>query len=728
MWCLIHCKPPVFIKYIFMNPNFINKIACVAVFGALIACNTTPKMEKLIYPETKKVDTVDVYFGTSVADPYRWLEDDCSEETEQWVVEQNKVTDQFLSKIPFRQSIEDRLTQIWNYSKMGTPFKESGLLIYAKNDGLQNQSIYYYKTSEEGEEKLLLDPNKLSEDGTVALSTFSVSKDGKYLGYAISRAGSDWREIYVKEIESGKVLQDHIMWAKFSGISWYQNGFFYSKFDEPKEGDELKGENKSPKLYYHLLGEDVDKDEVIFADPEHPDRLANASVTDDAKYLIIYQSESTSGNALYIKDLTEKNSPIVKVVTDFENDHHVIDHIDGQFIVSTNYKAPKERVVKFTLNKPEKDQWLDLIPEQNDVLSGISIVGDKFIGSYLKDAHDVVKVFDLKGQFLYDVDLPSIGSAGGFYGKKDDKETYFSFTSFVYPSAVYKYDVVNNKTSLFWKPEVDIDFDQYETKQVFFNSKDGTKIPMFITYKKGLKLDGTNPTMLYGYGGFNISLTPSFSVSRMVLLENGGVYAMVNLRGGGEYGKEWHQAGTKFEKQNVFDDCIAAAEYLIDEKYTSPEKLALHGGSNGGLLVGAVVNQRPELFKVSLPAVGVMDMLRYHKFTIGRFWATDYGTSADSKEMFDYLKGYSPVHNINEGIAYPATMVMTADHDDRVVPAHSFKYIAELQAKYTGNNPVLIRIESKAGHGGGKPTSKKIEEAADLWSFMFYCMGEQVMN
>jgi prolyl oligopeptidase len=717
-----------FIKYIFMNPNFINKIACVAIFFALIACNTSPKMEKLTYPETKKVDTVDVYFGTSVSDSYRWLEDDRSEETEQWVVEQNKVSDQFLSKIPFRQNIEDRLTQIWNYSKMGTPYKESGLLVYAKNDGLQDQSIYYYKTSEEGEEKVLLDPNKLSEDGTVALSTFSISKDGKYLGYAISRAGSDWREIYVKEIESGKLLDDHIMWAKFSGISWYQQGFFYSKFDEPEEGDELKGENKSPKLYYHALGEPIDKDEVIFADPEHPDRMANASVTDDASYLIIYQSESTSGNALYIKDLTTENSPIVNVVSDFENDHRVIDHIDGEFIVSTNYKAPKERVVKFTIDKLNKDQWVDVIAEQSDVLNGISIVGNKFIGSYLKDAHDVVKVFDLKGQFLYDVDLPSIGSAGGFYGKKDDEETYFSFTSFVYPSAVYKYDVVNNKTSLFWKPEVDIDFDQYETKQVFFNSKDGTKIPMFITYKKGLKLDGTNPTMLYGYGGFNISLTPSFSVSRMVLLENGGVYAMVNLRGGGEYGKEWHQAGTKFEKQNVFDDCIAAAEYLIEEKYTSPEKLALHGGSNGGLLVGAVVNQRPELFKVSLPAVGVMDMLRYHKFTIGRFWATDYGTSADSKEMFDYLKGYSPVHNIKAEVAYPATMVMTADHDDRVVPAHSFKYIAELQAKYTGNNPVLIRIESKAGHGAGKPTSKKIEEAADLWSFMFYCMGEQVMN
>ena len=705
-----------------MNTKLLNKIACFAMALSLVACNTTPTMEKLSYPETKKVDTTDLYFGTEVHDPYRWLEDDMSEETQNWVVAQNKVTDTFLQKIPFRSAIADRLTKIWNYTKIGTPYNESGLIIFAKNDGLQNQSVYYYKKSEEDQEKVLIDPNTLSEDGTVSLSTFSISKDGKYLGYAISRGGSDWREIYVKDIETGALLDDHIKWAKFSGIAWYKDGFFYSRFDEPKEGDELKGENKSPKLYYHKLGDRVENDQIIFEDSKNPERMASADVTEDEKYLVIYQTESTSGNALYVKDLTQKSSQIIKVIEDFDNDHGMVDHDNGVFLLSTNYKAPKKRIVKFTLNKMDKEDWQDVIPEQNDVLNGVSLVGGKMIAQYMTDAHDVVKVFDTNGKYLYNVDLPTIGSVGGFNGKKEDTETYFSFNSFVYPSAIYKYDVATNKTEPYWKPEIDIDFDQYETKQVFFTSKDGTKVPMFIVHKKGLVLDGNNPTMLYGYGGFNISLTPSFSLSRMILLENGGVYAMVNLRGGGEYGKEWHQAGTKLQKQNVFDDCIAAAEYLIDQKYASSQKMALMGGSNGGLLVGAVINQRPDLFKVAIPAVGVMDMLRYHKFTIGRFWATDYGTSGDNKEMFDYLYAYSPVHNIRTETEYPAVMVLTADHDDRVVPAHSFKYISALQSKYKGNNPVVIRIESKAGHGAGKPTSKQIEEAADIYSFMFYNM------
>ncbi|WP_430936274.1 prolyl oligopeptidase family serine peptidase [Saccharicrinis sp. 156] len=706
-----------------MNPNLINKLTCLAIGMSMIACNSTPTMEKLTYPETKKVDTTDVYFGTEVPDPYRWLEDDMSEETRNWVVEQNKVTDSFLGKIPFKNAIEDRLTKIWNYAKMGTPSHKSGLLVYAKNDGLQNQSIYYYKKGADGEEKILIDPNKLSEDGTVSLGSLSVSEDGKYLGYTVSRGGSDWREIYVKEIETGKMLDDHIKWVKFSGISWFNDGFFYTRFDEPKKGDELKGENKNPKVYYHKLGDQIKKDKVVFEDPEHPERITTCGVTDDNNYLVLHQTESTSGNAIFIKDLSEKSAKILKVVDDFESDNNIIDHSNGVFLMSTNYKAPKERIVKFTVDKINKDEWIDVIPEQKDVLSGISVVGEKMITTYMTDAHDIVKVFDLQGKYLYDVELPAIGSVGGFGGKKGDMETYFSFNSFVYPSAIYKYNIAENKTELFWEPDIDIDFDQYETKQVFFRSKDGTKVPMFIVHKKGLELDGTNPTMLYGYGGFNISLTPSFSVSRMVLLENGGVYAMVNLRGGGEYGKDWHQAGTKLQKQNVFDDCIAAAEYLIDNKYTSNDRLSLMGGSNGGLLVGAVTNQRPDLFKVSIPVVGVMDMLRYHKFTIGRFWATDYGTSEDNKEMFDYLYSYSPLHNVKEGVAYPAVMVMTADHDDRVVPAHSFKYIAALQDKYAGNNPVVIRIESKAGHGAGKPTSKKIEEAADLYSFIFYNMG-----
>lgn len=706
-----------------MNIKIFNKIACLAMAVSLVACNTTPKMEKLSYPITKKVDTTDVYFGTEVPDPYRWLEDDMSEETQKWVVEQNQVTDSFLQKIPFRGAIQDRLTEIWNYTKIGTPYKESGLIVFAKNDGLQNQSVYYYKKSEDGEEKVLIDPNTLSEDGTVSLSTFSISKDGKYLGYAISRGGSDWREIYVKDIETGALLDDHIKWAKFSGIAWHNDGFFYSRFDEPKEGDELKGENKSPKLYYHKLGDRVKNDQVIFEDPKNPERMASADVTEDGKYLVIHQTESTSGNALYVKDLTQKSSEITRVIEDFDSDNYIVDHDKGEFLLSTNYKAPKKRIVKFTLNKKAKEDWQDVIPEQNDVLNGVSLVGEKMIAQYMTDAHDVVKVYDTNGKYLYNVDLPAIGSVGGFSGKKEDTETYFSFNSFVYPSAIYKYDVAANKTELYWKPEIDIDFDQYETKQVFFTSKDGTQVPMFIVHKKGLVLDGNNPTMLYGYGGFNISLTPSFSLSRMILLENGGVYAMVNLRGGGEYGKEWHQAGTKLQKQNVFDDCIAAAEYLIDQKYASPQKMALMGGSNGGLLVGAVINQRPDLFKVAIPAVGVMDMLRYHKFTIGRFRATDYGTSGDDKEMFDYLYAYSPVHNIRSETEYPSVMVLTADHDDRVVPAHSFKYIAALQAKYKGNNPVVIRIESKAGHGAGKPTGKQIEEAADLYSFMFYNMN-----
>ncbi len=708
-----------------MSPKTINKISSVILGLLVMSCSTKTKMEKLNYPITAKVDSVDEYFGTKVADPYRWLEDDMSEETKAWVIEQNKVTDAYLEKIPFRSSIENRLTEIWNYEKMGVPTHISGLIVYSKNDGLQDQSVFYYKESDGAEEKVLIDPNALSEDGTVALSSLKISKNGKYLAYSISRSGSDWQEIFVKEIASGKMLDDHIDWVKFSSISWYKDGFFYSRFEEPKEGDELTAENKSPKLCYHQLGTDVNSDKIIFEDKLHPNRLVDASVTKDEEFLVIYQTESTSGNSMYLKDLTVESSEIIKVVDRFEFDHRLLDHQNGEFLVKTNFKAPKERLIKFTLKKPQLENWQDVIPEQEEVLSSISVKSNKLIAQYMKDAHDIVKVFDRSGKYLYDVELPSIGSIGGFGGEKEDEETYFVFTSFVYPSAIYKYNIADNTSELYWKPELGIDFEQYTTKQVFFTSKDGTKIPMFITHKKGLKLDGNNPTMLYGYGGFNVSLTPSFSVSRMVLLENKGIYAMVNLRGGGEYGKDWHQAGTKLKKQNVFDDCIAAAEYLIVEKYTSPNRLAVHGGSNGGLLVGAVTNQRPDLFKVALPAVGVMDMLRYHKFTIGRFWAADYGTSEESKEMFEYLYAYSPVHNVKKDIEYPAVMVMTADHDDRVVPAHSFKYIAALQDSYTGNNPVIIRIESKAGHGAGKPTSKKIEEAADLWSFMLYNMNER---
>ncbi len=692
----------------------------------IVSCNNPSKMGKLIYPDTKKVNVVDDYFGTKVYDPYRWLEDDMSEETKEWVVAQNKVTNEYLDAIPYRKMIQERLTKLWNYEKMSAPAHISGLLVYSKNDGLQSQNVYYYRKGESGKEELLLDPNTLSEDGTVSLSGYAISKDAKYLGYLISRSGSDWQEIYVKNIETGEILPDHIDWVKFSGIAWYKDGFYYTRYEQPSKEDELKGENKNAKVYYHQLGQSVDVDKLVFEDPKHPDRITNADVTEDESYLVLYQTESTSGNALLIKDLSRSDSKFISVVDDFQSDNTILDHNKGEFILKTNYESPKSRLVKFTLDRYSKEEWIDVVPESADVLTGASIFNAKIIARYMHDAHDVVKVFDRKGLYLYDVNLPMIGSVSGFYGENDDVDIYFSFDSFVSPSTIYKYNIENNKVELFWTPKMDIDFNQYETKQVFYTSKDGTKIPIFIVHKKGLKLDGSNPTLLYGYGGFDISLTPYFSISRMVLLENNCVFAIANLRGGGEYGKEWHEAGTLMQKQNVFDDCIAAAEYLIENKYTSPDKLALNGRSNGGLLVGAVVNKRPDLFKVSLPGVGVMDMLRYHKFTIGRFWASDYGTSEDSEEMFNYLYAYSPVHNVKEGVEYPATMVLTADHDDRVVPAHSFKYAAELQDKYKGNNPVIIRIESKAGHGAGKPTSKIIEEATDMWAFMFYNLGMSI--
>ncbi len=693
----------------------------------LTSCNVKNNHKMYNYPETAKVDSVDHYFGTDVPDPYRWLEDDTSAETEQWVKEQNIFTQNYLAQIPFKDSLKARLKQLWNYEKMTTPTNENGLLVYSKNDGLQNQNVFYYK-DKNGEERLLLDPNQLSDDGTVALSSLEISKDGNYMAYAISKAGSDWREIFVKDIKRNKDLDDHIKWVKFSTIAWYKDGFFYARFEEPKEGDELKGQNQNSRLYYHKIGTAMERDELVYEDTVHPDWSFYPTVTDDQKYLVIDVTESTSGNALYIKDLSQKNTEIVKVIEDFDSDNSLVDYVEGTFLLKTNYKAPKQRIVEFTLDAYGKDNWQEVIPEAEEVLNGISIIGGKCIVQYMKDAHDIVKVFSLGGTFLNEIALPDLGSVSGFYGHKEDKETYFTFTSFVYPSTIYKYDLESNKVELFWKPNIDIDLEAYETKQVFYTSKDGTKIPMFLVYKKDLVLDGKNPTLLYGYGGFNISLTPSFSVSRMLLLEKGGIFAMPNLRGGGEYGEEWHKAGTKMQKQNVFDDFIYAAEFLVKQNYTSPKYLAVSGGSNGGLLVGAVVNQRPDLFAVAFPAVGVMDMLRYHKFTIGRYWAADYGTSDDSQDMFSYLYKYSPVHNVVDNINYPAIMVQTADHDDRVVPAHSFKYAAQLQAHCKGKNPALIRIETNAGHGAGIPTTKKIEELSDVYAFMLYNMGLDSSN
>ena len=699
-------------------------ILALNVLIMLSSCNNETKTngeEPLNYPETRKCDTIDNYFGTDVADPYRWLEDDFSDETANWVKAQNEVTNNYLSKIPYRENMKNRLKDIMNYPKESAPSKKGKRYFFYRNDGLQNQSVLYYKNSLDGEAVELLDPNKLSDDGTVALSTLGISDDGNYLGYAISRNGSDWEEIFVKNIETGETLNDHLMWVKFTSIAWKDDGFFYSRFPEPK--NELSGVNENGQLYYHKVGTEQKDDQLAYEDKTNPDVSFNAEVI-NKRYLVIYGSESTSGNCLYYKDLGKANSDFVKLVDNFENDYGVIDEIDGNFIVMTNYFAPEYKVIKIFLDNPTPAKWLDLIPKSDaGVLAGVSHIGKKLIANYTKDAHTVIRIFDEEGHFISNLDNDMIGTIGGFSGEPEDTETFYTVTSYTTPSLIYKYDITNNKSELYKKSEISFNSDEYVTEQKFYNSKDGTKIPIFLTHKKDIVLDGTNPTLLYGYGGFNISLTPSFSATRIAWLEQGGVYAVANIRGGGEYGKEWHEAGTKLQKQNVFDDFIAAAEFLINEKYTSKERLAIQGGSNGGLLIGAVVNQRPDLFAVAIPQVGVMDMLRYHKFTIGRYWAIDYGTSEDDKDMFEYLYKYSPLHSVKDGVDYPAILVTTADHDDRVVPAHSFKYAATLQNSNIGNKPHLIRIESNAGHGSGKPLDKAIDEVVDIYSFIFYNMG-----
>lgn len=690
------------------------------------ACNQ--KQEKMLqYPATKKVDTVDVYHGVEVADPYRWLEDDHSEETKAWVEAENKVTNAYLAKIPFRQKIKDRLTQIWDYPKYGLPFKKGDYWYFYKNDGLQQQYVIYQMTSLDDENPVVfLDPNTFSEDGTVALSGLSFSKNGKLAAYSISKGGSDWREVFVMDVESKEKLADHLQWIKFSGMSWYKDGFYYSRYDAPKEGQELKGVNENNKVYYHKAGTSQEEDELIYQDPEHPKYGWYMSTTEDEKFLILSGSNpSAKGNALYFKKTADKDGEFIAIQDHFDNDTWVLDNEGDELFIMTNKDAPKNRVYKMNANNPSEIR--EVIPQTTDVLKNAEMVGGQLLVSYMHDASSKAYVYNLDGSLKHRIELPGIGSISGFSGEKDSKIAFYSFTSFTYPSMAFKYDIENNKSEIFRESGIDFDIENYETKQVFYTSKDGTKIPMFIVHKKGLKLDGTNPTLLYGYGGFNISLTPYFSISNLVLLENGGVYAMPNLRGGGEYGEEWHEAGMQLNKQNVFDDFIAAAEYLIDNGYTSSEKLAIRGGSNGGLLVGACMTQRPELFQVAIPQVGVMDMLRYHKFTIGYYWVPDYGSS-DDKEQFENLIKYSPLHNIKEGVCYPATIITTADHDDRVVPAHSFKFAAELQSKQSCANPTIIRIETKAGHGAGKSTEKIIEEATDLWAFMFYNMDEKPYN
>ncbi|MBQ6956335.1 MAG: S9 family peptidase [Bacteroidales bacterium] len=697
-------------------------IIILSVIAMFTSCNQCRKGgEPVQYPESKSCDTVDNYFGTAVADPYRWLEDDYSEETALWVKAQNELTNLYLSQIPYREKMKKRLTEILNYPKEGAPWKKGNRYFFYRNDGLQNQSALYYKNSLDGEATLLLDPNKLSDDGTVALSTLGISDDGNFLGYAISRNGSDWQEIYVKNIATGEVLADHLVWVKFSGIAWKDDGFFYSRFPEPK--NQRSGINENGTLYYHKVGTDQNADQLAYQDNTNPDLSFSAQVV-GKRWLVIYGSVSTSGNSLFFKDLDNPKAKLVKVVDNFDNDYGVIDEIDGRFVVMTNLDAPDYKVISIPTNNPTRENWNDIIPSASpEVLTAISHVGHRLIATYTKDAHSVVRIYNTDGSKLADLDNDMIGSIGGFDGEADDTETFYTVTSYTTPATIYRYDIKANKSTLHKKSEINFNSDDYVTELEFYTSKDGTRVPLFITHKKGIRLNGKNPTLLYGYGGFNISLTPSFSATRVVWLEQGGILAVACLRGGGEYGETWHKAGTKMQKQNVFDDCIAAAEYLIGKGYTSPERLALQGGSNGGLLVGAVVNQRPDLFAVAIPQVGVMDMLRYHKFTIGRYWAIDYGTSEDSPKMFEYLRKYSPLHSVRNGMDYPAILVTTADHDDRVVPAHSFKYAATLQNSEIGNRPHLIRIESNAGHGAGKPLDKTINEAGDIFSFIFFNMG-----
>lgn len=691
-----------------------------------VACSLTMNAQMhenksdLKYPVTRKADNVDTYFGTAVPDPYRWLEDDRSEETAAWVKAENEVTFNYLSKIPFREALKARMEKLWNYEKIGSPFKEGDYTYYYKNNGLQNQSVLYRK-DKAGKEEVFLDPNTFSKDGTTSLGGVNFTKKGDLAAYSISEGGSDWRKIFVIDTKTKKIIGETIVDVKFSGISWKDSdGFYYSSYDKP-EGSELSAKTDQHKLYYHKLGTPQKDDKVIFGQNEKR-RYVSGGVTEDMKYLIISAANSTSGNQLYIKDLTKPNSEIVNITDNFDSDSNIIDNNGSTLYIATNYNAPNMKIVTVDAANPAQKNWKDLIPETENVLSPSTGSGYIF-AEYMQDAVSVIKQYDYNGKLVRNIELPGVGTAGGFGGKKDEKILYYSFTNYITPGTIYSYDPKTGKSAVYQKPKVDFNSEDYVSKQVFYTSKDGTKVPMIITYKKDLKLDGTNPTILYGYGGFNISLTPSFSIANAVWMENGGIYAVANLRGGGEYGKKWHDAGTKQQKQNVFNDFIAAAEFLIANKYTSSKFLAISGGSNGGLLVGATMTQRPDLMKVALPSVGVLDMLRYHTFTAGAGWAYDYGTAEDSKEMFDYLKAYSPVHNVKKGVQYPATMITTGDHDDRVVPAHSFKFAAELQEKHQGTNPVLIRIGVKAGHGAGKSIAQTIAEYSDVQAFTLYNMG-----
>lgn len=683
------------------------------------AVATTPALE---YAPTKQGEVVDTYFGTQVADPYRWLEDDRSAETAEWVKAQNKVTFDYLAQIPYREQIKQRLEALWNYEKIGTPSKEGQYNYFSKNDGLQNQSVIY-RQKDGGQPEVFLDPNTFAADGTTSLADLQFTEDGSIAAYAISEGGSDWRKVFVINAESKEKLEPELVDVKFSGISFKGNeGFFYSSYDKPT-GSELSAKTDQHKLYYHKIGTPQKDDLVIFGATEaEKHRYVGGRVTDDGKYLIITAANATSGNKLFVKDLTKPDSALVVLDNEGSSDYDLVDAKGDVLYFETNFKAPNKRLIAVDMTKPEQANWTDIIAETSNVLSVSKGAGYLF-ANYMVDAVSKVQQYDYSGKLVRDISLPGVGSAGGFAGKHNDTVLYYSFSNYHTPGTSYSFDPASGESKVYFKPAVKFNSDDYESKQVFYTSKDGTKVPMILTYKKGLPVDGNNPTILYGYGGFNVPLTPSFSVSNLVWMEMGGVYAVANLRGGGEYGKAWHEAGIQLKKQNVFDDFIAAGEYLIAQKYTNPGKLAVRGGSNGGLLVGAVMTQRPDLMKVALPAVGVLDMLRYHTFTAGAGWAYDYGTAEQSKEMFEYLKGYSPVHNVKAGVAYPATMVTTGDHDDRVVPAHSFKFAAELQAKAGGSNPQLIRIETNAGHGAGTPVSKLVEQTADTYGFTLWNFG-----
>lgn len=679
----------------------------------------------LSYPPSPRHDQVDFYHGVAVPDPYRWLEDPQSAASRQWIEAQNQVTSAYLETLAGRSAIGDRLTQLWNFERYSTPFKQGGRYFYFKNDGLQNQSVLYTLPSLEAEPRMLLDPNTLSEDGTVSLSGMAVSENGAYLAYGLSSAGSDWVEWYVRDIATGVDTDDRLQWVKFSGASWSHDhqGFFYSRYDEPDETTKLEAVNYYQKLYYHRLGNPQGDDVLVYDRPDQKEWGFGGGVTEDGRYLIISVWKGTDPNNLvFYKDLRAPDSPVVELITEFEASYSFVDNEGSLFWFRTDLEAPKGRLIAIDIAQPERGAWQEIIPESDDTLEGVGLLNHQFVADYLKDAYTTIRIFSLTGELVREVALPGIGSAGGFDGKRGDTETFYSFTSFTVPSAIYRYDMVTGQSTLYRQPEVDFDPAAYTTTQVFYESKDGTRVPMFITHKTGLELNGQNPTLLYGYGGFSISLTPAFSVGNLVWMEMGGIYAVPNLRGGGEYGEEWHQAGTKLHKQTVFDDFIAAAEWLMAAGYTSPAKLAIMGGSNGGLLVGACMTQRPDLFAVALPAVGVMDMLRFNQFTIGWAWESDYGSPQNEAE-FRALYAYSPLHNLKPGTAYPATLITTADHDDRVVPAHSFKFAAALQAAHQGEAPVLIRIETKAGHGAGKPTAKVIEEVADKWAFLAANLG-----